>query len=512
MHREQFLESGETCVTGDTWIHTEDGLHPIRDLVGKKVRIYNGESWSEVTPFQAAAESEFYRVGFSDGSSLFVTPGHEFSVRTPTETAFRKLKTTELSVGMILPKAELPKVEDASATLQVLADLIDTQGSKDETGYVIHCGERAAYLQILARRAGIQSATIDGSDLRIPKCSRIVTKRFPRDTVDDAARTQRQIITSIEKTARREPSYCFTEPHRHMGLFGNVLTHQCCLGEIFLPHITSKEELFKCATYIYRTCKHSLAIPCHLKITEDVVHRNMRMGISVTGYLMASDEQKSWLAPCYEHLRAYDVEYSASHGFPVSIKLTTVKPSGTLSLLAGVTPGVHPGYAHYYIRRIRFASSSPLIPALRASGHPMEYQMGFDGTPDHNTLVVDFPCKLPDTAIVAHECSAIRQLEFIRELQTNWSDNSVSCTVYYRKHELPGIKAWLKENYNTCVKSVSFLLHSDHGFKQAPYEEITRERYEELRARIRPLKIGEVAPVDEEDMGAECAGGACPVR
>ena len=94
----------------------------------------------------------------------------------------------------------------------------------------------------------------------------------------------------------------------------------CCLAEIYLPNIESKDELFKVSRYLYRINKHSLSIPCAVKETETVVHQNMRMGIGVTGYLQATEEQRSWLPSTYEKLRAYDGEYSRLSGFPESIK------------------------------------------------------------------------------------------------------------------------------------------------------------------------------------------------
>ena len=202
----------------------------------------------------------------------------------------------------------------------------------------------------------------------------------------------------------------------------------CCLGELYLPNIASKEELFTCAKYIYRICKHSLALPCHeSEETEAIVHKNMRMGIGVTGYLQATVEQRSWLKECYEYLRAYDKSYSKRHKFPESIKLTTVKPSGTLSLLAGCTSGVHPGYARYYIRRIRLASESPLVKLAETHRLPIEYVRNFDGTIDRSTKIVSFPYSLPENTVLANDVTAIEQLEYVKELQTNWSDNSVSC-------------------------------------------------------------------------------------
>lgn len=99
----------------------------------------------------------------------------------------------------------------------------------------------------------------------------------------------------------------------------------CCLAEIFLPNNQTKEELWDIVELLYKINKHSLALPCHLKETEEIVHKNMRMGIGITGYLQASEEQKSWLSDTYVRLRAFDVEYSKANGFPPSIKLTTVE-------------------------------------------------------------------------------------------------------------------------------------------------------------------------------------------
>jgi ribonucleoside-triphosphate reductase len=284
----------------------------------------------------------------------------------------------------------------------------------------------------------------------------------------------------------------------------------CCLAEIFLPNITSKEELFDVATILYKINKHSLALDCHHEDTAEVVHRNFRMGIGMTGILQASDEQRSWLNDCYLHLRKVDEEYSAKMGWPKSIKLTTVKPSGTLSTLAGVTSGVHPAIYQYFIRRIRMSSDSPLIQLCMSSGYHVEYQRNFDGSEDKNTMVVEFPCSYPAGTVLAKDTSAIDQLKWVKKLQTEWSDNSVSCTVYYRKEELEDIKQWLKDNYNTSHKTVSFLLHNEHGFDQAPYEEISEDQYFMMKSSVRPISSIEedVEFLDTSD----CVGGSCPIK
>lgn len=284
----------------------------------------------------------------------------------------------------------------------------------------------------------------------------------------------------------------------------------CCLAEIYLPNIESEVELKKVAKYLYRINKHSLAIKCSVKETEEIVHKNMRMGIGVTGYLQATKEQRSWLENCYIYLREYDKEYSRSTGLPPSIKLTTVKPSGTLSLLAGVTPGAHPGYSEYYIRRIRMSADSELVNVCRNNGFDIEYVRNFDGTEDHSTVVVSFPCSFPKGTKFASDMSAVDQLEVITRLQREWSDNSVSVTVYYRKEELDAIKDWLSNHYHN-VKSVSFLLHNEHGFDQAPLEEIDKQTYNSMKKRSTPIQSLKDIKMEDIEI-SDCDSGACPVR
>lgn len=297
-------------------------------------------------------------------------------------------------------------------------------------------------------------------------------------------------------------------PCAEQGLANN---ETCCLAEIFLPRISSKEELWRCIKMAYRMCKHSLTLPCHLKDTESIVHRNMRMGIGITGYLQSTDEQRDWLSEMYERLRVYDEAYSSQHGFPISIKLTTVKPSGTMSLLPGVTPGAHPNPAGpFYIRRIRISVTSPLVEVCRSHGYHIEFERNFDGTENKHTVVVSFPCRVPNWTPVAATYSWRDQMDTVRRLQREWSDNSVSCTIYYRQEDLEDIKQYLKEHFRHELKTVSFLLYNDHGFQQAPYETITEEQYLEMVSKTRPIQS---AVVRENDFDLlECEGGACPIK
>lgn len=285
----------------------------------------------------------------------------------------------------------------------------------------------------------------------------------------------------------------------------------CCLSEIYLPRITSFNELLKILNLTYRVNKHSLYLKCELKETEDIVHKNMRMGIGLTGILEASEEQLGWLDTAYKHLRDYDKVYSKLKGFPTSIKLTTIKPSGTLSLLPGVTPGIHPSPAGpYYIRRIRIASNSNLVQVCKSHGYNVEPQILFNGAEDPTTVVVEFPCKVEEHVPVASNYYWKDQLELIKRIQTIWSDNSVSCTVYYRKEDLDDIKAYLLDNYNNSFKTLSFLLYHGHGFTQAPYETIAKDKYEELISKCTPITSIEVKEGDFDLQ--DCDNGSCPIK
>jgi len=284
----------------------------------------------------------------------------------------------------------------------------------------------------------------------------------------------------------------------------------CCLAENFLPNFKSKEEFLDALELEYRVCKHSLLLPSHQPETEDIVQKNMRMGIGISGIQQATEEQMSWLDAGYKYLREFDKQYSLANGFPTSIKLTTVKPSGTLSLLPGVTPGIHPAIAKYLIRRVQIDADHILVNVCKEHGYPVEHRLNIDGSVDYSTVVVSFPLSYSEGTTLAEDMTAIDQLNEIRKLQTIWSDNSVSCTIYYTLEELPEIKRYLKKYYKNCHKTLSFLLKKDNGFKQLPYEEITKDEYEKLAKSIKPITEIHSISFDEDD--SDCATGACPVR
>jgi ribonucleoside-triphosphate reductase len=291
----------------------------------------------------------------------------------------------------------------------------------------------------------------------------------------------------------------------------SLASYECCnLCELYLNNISSEDELTEAAILLYKTQKAISSLPFIHEETNKIVHKNMRLGLGVTG-ICQSMTKLEWLDKCYINLRNFDRKWSKERGWPESVKLTSVKPSGTLSLLAGSTPGIHPSYSKYYIRTVRMSSTDPLVKSCIESGYHTEFLLNYDGTENHDTVVIYFPCKSEDGSILSNEMSVIDQLNLVKKLQYIWSDNSISVTAYFKESDLESIKDWLRDNYEKNIKSVSFLLHKEHGFKQAPYQEITEESYIKSISKIKTL--GDTSSSTNELIdGLECEGGTCPIR
>lgn len=314
---------------------------------------------------------------------------------------------------------------------------------------------------------------------------------------------------------RKDPDVVATNPCAEISLsptLGSGGAESCNLCEIFLNRLSGPDEWEEVAEVMYFVVKAIAMMPLHNKASEKIIHRNLRLGIGVTGVLQRPEMFMSYGAKVYDAIDVLDDITSRDLGVPRSIKLTTIKPSGTLSLLGGATPGIHPAYARHYIRRIRMAADDPLVELCNEAGYNTEYVTAYDGTVDHTTKIVSFPVRVDDNVIIADDMTAVRQLQIHKAAQEVWSDNQVSVTVYYRPEELEDIKRWLRDHYENGVKAVSFLLHSEHGFAQAPYEPITEDLYKEMTQGLKKLKSLQSDRERTLNEAIECLSGGCPVR
>jgi ribonucleoside-triphosphate reductase len=292
---------------------------------------------------------------------------------------------------------------------------------------------------------------------------------------------------------------------------GPKYSEPCNLQEIPLPNLLDEEEFVMAARLMHRWGKRVTTERYHIPGVDEVVKRNRRIGTGITGCLQSPLFNPKTLDRVYGEIQQENIAYSKELGIPESIRTTVIKPSGTMSKVFDMAgyEGVHPAYSRHYIQRVRFAANDPLVPMLQASGHHIEPVVRFDGTLDHETLVVDFYEQAPKGFPVADEdWNTWKQLDTLKMAQAHWADQAVSVTVYYKREELPALKKWLAENIR-YLKTISFLCHSDHGFKQAPKEAISAQAFEQLAAKVRPLE-GDIVGDGLDSM--ECQSGACPIK
>lgn len=172
-------------------------------------------------------------------------------------------------------------------------------------------------------------------------------------------------------------------------------------------------------------------------------------------------------------------KYAQLLGIPSSAAITCVKPSGTVSQLTDTASGIHPRYAQYYIRRVRMDKKDPLADYMIRSGFKAEEDFYAP-----NNWVFSFPIKAPDGAVTRNDRSAIEQLELWKIYQENWCEHKPSITIYVGDDEWLEVGAWVYKNLN-IISGVSFLPRDNGTYRQAPYEEITKEQYEELLAKTK---------------------------
>lgn len=261
----------------------------------------------------------------------------------------------------------------------------------------------------------------------------------------------------------------------------------CCLVETFPAKHDSYEDYLATLKIAYLYGKTVTLANTHWPETNAKMLKNRRIGLSQSGVIQAFNkfgrrEAIEWSDKAYSYIKSLDEEYSNWLCIPKSVRTTSIKPSGTVSLLNGSTPGIHYPEDEFYIRRIRFASDSKLLPSLEKAGYKIE--------PDHyspNTMCVEFPVHEEHFVKGKRDVSMWEQLEIAAQYQHYWADNSVSVTITFKADEAKDLKTAL-EMYETRLKAVSFLRYEETGYVQAPYEPITKEQYEEMSKGITPIQ------------------------
>ena len=293
-------------------------------------------------------------------------------------------------------------------------------------------------------------------------------------------------------------------------------SYECCtLVETYLNRHTDLEDFKRTLKFAYLYAKTVTLLPTHWEETNAIMQRNRRIGTSVSGVANFADTKglpvlRQWMDSGYEVIKSYDKSYSEWLGIRESIKMTTVKPSGTVSILAGESPGVHwtVGGA-FFNRAIRFANADPMLPLFKMANYRVEPA---NESPD-TTSVVFFPVK-SKARRSEKDVSIYEKMALAATAQRYWSDNSVSVTVSFDPETEASSIGTALHMYDGQLKTVSFLPMMSDVYPQMPYTQITEEEYEQARMTLMPIDFsGVYAGMASDAIGeAYCTTDACEVR
>ena len=290
----------------------------------------------------------------------------------------------------------------------------------------------------------------------------------------------------------------------------------CTLVETYLNRHETLEDYNRTLKFAYLYAKTVTLLPTHWEETNAIMQRNRRIGTSMSGVANFADRKglpvlRDWMDKGYENVKKYDTIYSEWLGIRESIKTTTVKPSGTVSILAGESPGVHwtPG-GKFFNRAIRFANSDPMLPLFKMANYRVEPA---SESPD-TTSVVFFPIK-SDAERAERDVTIFEKMSLAAVAQRYWSDNSVSVTVSFDPETEADHIGTVLHMYDGQLKTVSFLPSGNFTYPQMPYTQITEEEYkEEGELKLFPIDFsGVYAGMAADAIGeAYCTTDACEIK
>jgi adenosylcobalamin-dependent ribonucleoside-triphosphate reductase len=289
----------------------------------------------------------------------------------------------------------------------------------------------------------------------------------------------------------------------------------CTLVEVHLNRHESKEDFLRTLKFAYLYGKTVTLVPTHWQITNGIMQRNRRIGTSLTGIASFADQKglpavREWMDEGYKTIRKYDHSYSEWLCVRESIRVTTVKPSGSVSLLSGATPGVHwgPG-GNFFLRAIRFGNQDPMISLFKAAGYKMEADLV-----SANTTVVYFPVHSGHPRS-EKDVTLFEKIALAATTQKYWSDNGVSVTLSFDKETETKHVAPALHMYEGQLKAVSFLPMGNKTYPQQPYTQITKDEYNAYIGQIKKINWSAIYDgVDnlEAEGEAYCTTDTCMIK
>lgn len=463
------------CLTGETTLDLGDGNHRnLRDLwiaggckpydptlktFEEKAAFYgtiainNGYEQSVATNvYRTAVDAKVVRVSFIDGRHLDATPNHPFIVLDCADQEWR------MPAGRLKPGDRIPYSNTELARFAT---------SKDERG-----SSRAA------------------------------------------------TIKSVEQLVGLVEIFCLTEQKRNTIAVNGLIVGNCgeqslesyelcCLVETFPTNHRDDKEYLRTLKFAYLYGKTVTILPTHNPRTNSVMLRNRRIGLSQSGVPQALHKfgrHTMMVGFCdagYHEITKWDRLYSRWLCIPMSNKRTCLKPSGTVSLVAGAWPGIHYQEATSYWRTVRDSKDSPLVKAFIEAGYRVEPAQ----TDPDRTVVIYFGVNDDPTLRTIGQVSVWEQFCNVVDYQTYWTDNQPSCTIKFKQEDKDQVRLCL-ETFDNRLKAISVLPFEDHGYAQAPYQPTSREEVDAYNARLKPVDFVKVINGDAQ-MIKGCDGDQC---
>lgn len=536
-HNDWRAEGGNPCVPGWTMIQTDLGVFSVSNLLGKPFKAkVNGKLYDCYDGFFKTGTKEVFTLATEEGHSVDLTADHKVLTvmgwKEAQDLTYGDLILLNINKGERLIESDVQKMQNAfyshgSFVKNILTFHYEHQGDVKK-------------LQTLLLKYGVNSCmygtklVVIGCNLKVFDTITQCIQIMPWEELDP----ELYLATFKDLTFKGKFDVydCIVEEVHRFSADG-IIVHNCleqtlesyemcCLVEVFPFNCVDKADFLRTLKFSYLYAKTVTLGKTHWPETNRVMLRNRRIGNSLSGIAQfvtrhGLETLREWCEEGYAEIQKYDTIYSDWFCIPRSIKTTSIKPSGTISLLAGATSGVHYPISQYYIRRVRINSNSKLLPPLIAAGYKVEPQLiakGFDPATgrvtateeDPTTSVVEFVVNSGEGIRAEHEISMWEQLALAAFMQRHWADNQVSCTIKFdQEREGPHI-AHALNYYQYQLKGISFLPHSGHGYLQAPYEPIDKETYEAAKARYGVLDFNEAAEKPQVEM--YCENDTCMLR
>jgi ribonucleotide reductase class II len=367
--------------------------------------------------------------------------------------------------------------------------------------------------------SGLLKLTHSGKQGKIDKAVRALKRPLLQEGIRVVSVEPTELFEDVWDIAVFDDTHCFQLAHCVTGNCGEINLRSkgfCNLSEVVVrPNDTKAIIRKKIRTATIIGCLQSTLTDFRYlrKEWQKNAEEERLLGVSLTGImdnkLMSTNGLE--LGKLLDEFREYTVEvateWAGKLGINMPAAITCVKPSGTVSQLVDSSSGIHTRFSRWINRAVREDRKSPVSAFLKSLGVPCEPE----AMKPNDVDVFYFPLEAPATSVCRNDLNAIQQLELYLTYKMHWTEHNPSCTIYVKEPEWTDVLAWVFKHFD-IIGGVSFLPHSDHAYRQAPYQEVTKEQYYEALEKMPAIDWSLLQELEDTTISARelaCSAGAC---